>query len=191
MSFEWLPLFQHFASVSLLAIGGAITTTSEMHRYLVDQRAWLTDAQFTSSIAIAQAAPGPNILFVALLGWQVGLNAQGASPGIVSWMALLGMTVSMLGILLPSSVFAYVAGQWAHRNRTRRGVRAFKAGMAPIVVALLLSTAWVLASARGDASRDWRTWALTAVSAIIVWRTRLHLLWLLALGAVLGAVGLL
>jgi chromate transporter len=192
MSIEWLPLFQHFASVSLLAIGGAITTTSEMHRYLVEQRAWLTDAQFTSSIALAQAAPGPNILFVALLGWHVGLNAQGSTAhGLVPAMAFLGMTLSMLGILLPSSGLAYVAGQWAHRNRTRRAVRAFKAGMAPIVVALLLSTAWVLASAPVDATRDWRAWVLTAVSALIVWRTRLHLLWLLALGALLGATGLL
>ena len=90
MTVEWLPLFQHFASVSLLAIGGAITTTSEMHRYLVDQRAWLTDAQFTSSIGLAQAAPGPNVLFVALLGWQVGLNAEGSAPGFVPWMALQG-----------------------------------------------------------------------------------------------------
>ena len=65
----------------------------------------------------------------------------------------------MLGVLLPSSTLAYVAGQWAHRNRTRRGVRAFKAGMAPVVVALLLSTAWILASVRVDASRDWRAWA--------------------------------
>lgn len=191
MNIEWLALFQHFASVSLLAIGGAITTTSEMHRYLVEQRAWLTDGQFTSSIAIAQAAPGPNILFVALLGWQVGLNADGARTTLVPWTALLGMSASMLGILLPSSTFAYVAGQWAHRNRTRRGVRAFKAGMAPVVVALLLSIAWVLASAKVDPARDWRAWLLTTVSALIVWRTRLHLLWLLAAGAMLGAFGVL
>ncbi|MBC7897110.1 MAG: chromate transporter [Cytophagaceae bacterium] len=178
--------------MSLLAIGGAIATTSEMHRYLVEQRAWLTDQQFTSSIALAQAAPGPNILFVALFGWQVGLNAAGpATDRLIPWSALLGMAVSMIGILGPSSVLTYVASQWAHRHRTSRGVRAFKAGMAPVVVALLLSTAWVLASARVDPARDWRAWALTAVSALVVWRTRLHLLWLLGFGALLGGLGVL
>ena len=74
-SADWLDMFQHFASLSLLAVGGAITTAPDMHRYLVDETHWLSDAQFTSSIALAQAAPGPNILFVALMGWNVGLNA--------------------------------------------------------------------------------------------------------------------
>lgn len=77
---DWLALLAHFLSLSLLAIGGAITTAPAMHSYLVDDKAWLTDSQFTSSIALAQAAPGPNVLFIALLGWNVGLNARGRHP---------------------------------------------------------------------------------------------------------------
>ena len=73
-SADWLTLFMHFASLSLLGVGGAITTSADMHRFLVDKQGWLADAQFNSSIALAQAAPGPNILFVALMGWNVGLN---------------------------------------------------------------------------------------------------------------------
>jgi hypothetical protein len=74
---DWLALLVHFLSLSLLAIGGAITTAPEMHSYLVNEKSWLTDSQFTSSIALAQAAPGPNVLFIALLGWNVGMNAGG------------------------------------------------------------------------------------------------------------------
>ena len=99
--------------LSLLAVGGAITTAPDMHRYLVDQRTWLTEPQFASSIALAQAAPGPNVLFVALLGWNVGLNAGGYP------LALLGMTVTMVGVLLPSTTLTYLAGRWSHRNRSR------------------------------------------------------------------------
>ena len=77
----WWSLVVHFASLSLLAVGGAITTAPDMHRYLVGQQGWLSDAQFTSSIALSQAAPGPNVLFVALLGWNVGLNAGGGPAG--------------------------------------------------------------------------------------------------------------
>jgi chromate transporter len=69
---DWLTLFAHFATLSLLSIGGAIATVPDMHRFLHDQQHWLTNVQFSSSIALAQAAPGPNVLFVALLGWQVG-----------------------------------------------------------------------------------------------------------------------
>ena len=74
---DWLQLVLHFATLSLLGIGGAITTLPDMHRYLVDRQLWLSDAQFNASVALAQAAPGPNILFVALMGWHVGINAGG------------------------------------------------------------------------------------------------------------------
>ncbi len=180
---DWLALFLHFATLSLLAVGGAITTAPDMHRFLVDRQQWLTDPQFSASIAIAQAAPGPNVLFVALMGWNVGLNAGGYAT------ASLGLLVAMIGVLLPSSTLTYVSAQWGHRNRHLRGVRAFKQGMAPIVVALLIATGWVLASAHGNPARDWGLWLVTATTAVVVWRTRLHLLWLLGAGALLGAMG--
>jgi len=189
---NWIELFTHFASLSLLAVGGAITTAPDMHRYLVAEQGWLSDAQFSSSIALSQAAPGPNVLFVALLGWNVGLNAGGGpAAGAVAWaMALLGVLVTMLAIMLPSSVLTYTATRWAHRNRELRAVRAFKTGMAPIVIALLVATGWLLSAAQNQPARDWPLWALTVVTTLLVWRTRLHMLWLIGAGALLGAVGL-
>jgi chromate transporter len=68
-------------------------------------------------------------------------------------------------------------------------VRAFKQGMAPVVIGLLLATAWILTSAHGNPATDWPLWLLTVASTVLVWRTRLHLLWLLGAGAVLGALG--
>jgi chromate transporter len=188
---HWLDLFLHFASLSLLAVGGAITTAPDMHRYLVTEQGWLSDAQFGSSIALSQAAPGPNVLFVALLGWNVGLNAVGGpSAGAVAWgTALLGVLVTMLAIMLPSSVLTYTATRWAHRNRELRAVRAFKTGMAPIVIALLIATGWLLSTAHNQPARDWPLWLLTAAAALIVWRTRVHMLWLIGAGALLGALG--
>ena len=108
---NWLDLFTHFASLSLLAVGGAITTAPEMHRYLVTEHGWLSDAQFTSSIALSQAAPGPNVLFVALLGWNVGLNAGGGpSVGGMAWaLALLGMLVTMVAIMLPFLTLSFMS----------------------------------------------------------------------------------
>ena len=188
---DWLSLFNHFASLSLLAVGGAITTAPDMHRYLVDETHWLSDAQFTSSIALAQAAPGPNILFVALMGWNVGLNAAAGLGG--GWasaaLASLGVVVSMVGIMLPSSILTYTATRWAHQHREKRGIRAFKSGMAPIVIALLLATAWLLTASHNQPTRDWPLYVLTALTTVVVWRTKLHMLWLIGLGALLGALG--
>ncbi len=181
---DWFSLFLHDVSLSLLAIGGAITTAPDMHRFLVDQQHWLTDTQFNASIAIAQAAPGPNVLFVALLGWHVGLNAGGMLTG------LLGILTTMLGILMPSTTLTYLAAQWGHRNRELRAVRAFKQGMAPIVVALLIATGWILAQSNGSDIKNWPIWLVTALTALVVWRSKIHLLWLLGAGALLGWFGL-
>ncbi len=181
---DWLDLFTHYLSFSLMSVGGAIGTLPEMHRYLVDQQNWLSDNQFNASVAIAQASPGPNILFVALMGWNIGMNAGGLP------LALLGVLLNMTGILLPSSTITFLASRWGHRNRQLRAVRAFKQGMSPIVIALLLATGWILASTHSDPARDWPLWLLTAGTALTIWRTRLHLLWLLGAGAILGAFGL-
>lgn len=85
---DWLSLVTHFLSLSLLAVGGVISTVPDMHRSLVEQNHWLNDEQFNASVAIAQAAPGPNVLFVALMGWNIGLNASGGlAAGWVGWAA--------------------------------------------------------------------------------------------------------
>ena len=165
-----LALFTHFLLLSLLAIGGAITVVPDMHRVLVEQMGLLTDAQFNSSIAIAQASPGPNVLFVAVMGYQ------GAG--------LAGAAATLTGIMLPSTTLAFAAARWGHARRHWRGVQAFKAGMAPIVIALMFATGWILASG----TPGWHHVLLTVAAAVLVWHTRVHLLFLIGLGAVLGAL---
>ncbi len=188
---DWLALFNHFLSLSLLAVGGAIITAPDMHRFLVDENQWLTEQQFSSSIALAQSAPGPNVLFVGLMGWNVGLNAgAGLGGGWISVaLSALGMVLCLLGIMLPSSVLTYTTTRWAHKHRDNRGVKAFKLGMAPVVIALLVSTGWLLTASHNQPSRDWPLWLLTLVAMGLVWRTRIHLLWLIGAGAALGALG--
>jgi chromate transporter len=190
---DWLALFLHFSVDSLLAVGGAISAAPEMHRFLVQEHHWLDDATFANSITVAQAAPGPNVLFVAVMGLNVGLVASG---GLLSgWQALvyglMAALVCTMGMLLPSSVLTLVITNWAHHNRELTAVKAFKAGVAPIVVGLLVSTGYVLNSHYNHWSHDWPLWLVAAISALLVWKTQIHLLWLLASGAILGALGLL
>jgi chromate transporter len=179
---DWVNMLAHYMVLSLVSIGGAISTSSEMHRFLVEQHHWLTQRQFNDAIAIAQAAPGPNVLFVALMGWHVGMNAGGLK------LALLGVATMMFGLMTPSTILTYLASQWGHRNRELRAVRAFKQGMAPIVIALLLSTAWILGSTGGTGIANWPLWLLSIASMLVIWRTRLHILWVLGAGALLGAL---
>jgi chromate transporter len=168
----WLALFGHFLALSLMSIGGAITLVPDMHRRLVVNDLLLSDLDFTSAIALAQAAPGPNVLFVALLGWYAG--------------GLGGAVVSMLGIMIPSTTLALAVSRWVATRRHWLSVQAFQAGMVPVTMGLLLATGVHLAPA-------WDTHApallLSIAVALIVWRTKVSLIWLVAAGGMLGALG--
>lgn len=164
-------LFGHFLALSLMSIGGAITLVPDMHRRLVDDGGWLSDGDFTAAIALAQAAPGPNVLFVALLGWY--------SAGVA------GALVCMLGIMLPSTTLALAASRWVANRRHWLSVQAFQAGMTPVTVGLLLATGWLIAPSPTQA----RALLLSVAVAGLVWRTRVRLIWLVAAGATLGALG--
>lgn len=179
---DWLSLFVHFLMLSLLQFGGAISVSADMQRFLVEDKGWLAQSQFSDAIALAQAAPGPNVLFVALMGWHLGMNTGSLDA------ALGGVALTMAGILLPSSILNYHIAQWGHRNRELRAVRAFRLGLAPIVIGMLLATSWLLAGA-GSGKSSWPAWLLALLSCLLIWRTRLHLLWMLGAGALLGALG--
>lgn len=188
---DWAQLLLFHLSLSLLAVGGAITLAPDLHRRLVSEQGWLTEAQFTQSMALAQAAPGPNVLFVAMMGWNVGL--QSAGPHATVWLATLmggiGALICLLGVMTPSSILTLIATRWCQQHRERLTVQAFRQGLAPIVVGLLLATSWLLGRSGGQAAQDGGLWVLTLVCALLVWRTRLHMLWLLAAGAMLGIMG--
>ena len=178
-----LELFLHCLSLSMLAVGGGLILVPDFHRYFVMDKGWITDAQFSASFALAQVAPGPNLLYLAIAGWHVGFNGGGYALGLAC------AVIAMVGLLIPSSTFCLVITRWAHRNRELRLLRAFKQGMGPMVVGLVLSAVWLLGSAHNEPARDWRLWVLMAATPVILWKTRVHLLWLLGAGAILGAMG--
>lgn len=170
-----LDLFLHFLALSLLAIGGAITTAPEMHRYLVGDRGWLSDETFTQSIALAQAAPGPNILFVAVLGYQVA--------------GLPGALAAMGGIMLPSTTLVMVATRWARAHQEDRLVRAFTLGLQPLTLGLIIATGWLLAAPYlQQADRRLPTLALVAGTLVLTLKTRLSVVWMVLMGGVVGAL---
>jgi chromate transporter len=173
---DLLGLFGHFLVLSLLAVGGAITTAPDMHRYVVAEHHWITDAQFSASVAIAQAAPGPNVLFVAVIGWNV------AGP--------LGALATMSGTLLPSTALTLFATRWGARRRETRGVRAFTTGLTPLTIGLLVATGWLLARPYvGNDLRALGALGLVGVTIVVMLRSRVSPMWLVGLGALVGALG--
>jgi chromate transporter len=86
-------LFGHMLVMSLFSIGGALTALPELRRVMVGDMHLLTDAQFHASVSIAQASPGPNMLFLAVMGYQAA--------------GIAGALLMLIGFLLPTTALAY------------------------------------------------------------------------------------
>lgn len=162
-----------FAVLSLVAVGGMQSVLPEVHRVVVDVNGWMTDAQFTQAYTIAQAAPGPNMLVVTIIGWHVA-----GFPGAL---------VATGALITPCCTLTFlVARVWQHFHGAAWR-RAVERGLAPVTVGLILATGWLLA--RG-ASTGWPAMVMTAGTAGLVIFTRVNPLWMFAAGAVLGVAGL-
>ena len=162
-----------FSELSRLAVGGANALVPEMQRRVADQ-GWMGPTEFAALFALAQAAPGPNMLVVTLVGWRVG--------------GLWGALVATFAFVLPPGVLTYIiAGLW-ERFREAQWRRTVQAGLTPVTVGLVTAAAVLLCRA---AVNDGQTLLLVIVTATVLLATRLHPLWLLGAGAVLGAAGLL
>jgi chromate transporter len=166
-----LQLAGMFGRLSLLAVGGANTTLSQINRDVVANHHWLTKAQFAQLFAIANAAPGPNVIIATAIGAHMA--------------GLVGGVVATVAMVLPAGLLAIgVSKIWDH-YRENRWRRIIQAALLPITAGLLLAAAGILVR---QADTSVLTVLITLVSAAFTWRARLHPLWLLGAGTLLGLV---
>ncbi|HEX6735640.1 MAG TPA: chromate transporter [Azonexus sp.] len=168
-----VELFGEFLVLSFIAFGGATALLPEMHRVVVEQHQWLDDTTFTHLYAIAQAAPGPNVLVVTLIGWKVA--------------GLAGALAATLAMCLPMSVLIYLLIDRWDRFAGRRWQQAVSLGVAPLAVGLVFSGATLIAQAAGLGPVGWGLLLFTVGVSV---KTKWHPLWLIACGAALGLLGL-
>jgi chromate transporter len=174
-----LQLAIGFAAISMIAVGGGIAVVPEMNRLVVDVHGWMTDARFAQLFALAQAAPGPNVLVVGLIGWQVA--------------GLAGMLVATLAMTGPAGLFAFGFSKLRGRLAGARWLRLIEKGLVPIAVGLIFSSGIILAQGAAHPAGPGTAISLLAVgltvfSTLFVWLTDRSPLWVLAVGAVAGAL---
>jgi chromate transporter len=168
---ELWALFLHFLSLSVFATGGAISLASDMHRYVVDEHAYISHTQFVNSIALAQAAPGPNILFVTVMGWQIA--------------GLRGALATTVGLALPALVFPMLVSRLGSRAPFERALKALQRGLGPVAIGLMASTCFLLVR---EAPGAWKGMAIIAAVIALLAVTRLPPLLLIAAAGLIGAV---
>jgi len=164
-------LIAFFAGLSLLAFGGAPATLPELERAVVERHHWMSLADFNQLFVISQAAPGPNILIVALIGWQL--------TGVA------GAVLSLAAFCLPCGVLAFLVGTAWSRFAESPWRKRLAITFASLAVGMVTASGVVVAQGV-DAS--WRLVAISALAALVVWRTKLNPLVPLGLAALLGAL---
>jgi chromate transporter len=164
-----IDLAQQFSLLSFLAIGGVNALIPELHRRVVENAHWLNDAEFAQAFAIAQAAPGPNMLIVSLIGWKVH--------------GILGALVCTIAIYAPSSALTFAVAHAWDRFRDAPLRKAIQHGLAPVTVGLVLSSGFILARTVDHSAL---AGGLTVATVALALATRLHPLWMLAAGAAIG-----
>jgi chromate transporter len=161
-----------FSQLSLLAFGGGNTILPEMQRQVVDVHHWMPASEFSALFALAQAAPGPNLMIVTLVGWHVA-----------GWAGMLVASVAKFG---PSSIVTILALHVWERFKDRPWRRYAQAGLVPVTAGIVAASAALIAEASDPTAI---AWAITAATAALSLKTRIHPLWLLAAGSLIGLTG--
>jgi chromate transporter len=163
-----------FMQLSLLAFGGTNSVLPEMQRQVVDVHPWLVAQDFASLYALAQAAPGPNMLVVTLIGWRVA--------------GLPGALIATLSVAGPSSVLTFASYRLWYRFRDAAWRRRVQVGLMPVTAGLVMASAALLIE---TTATGWGAAAVALMATALFLFTRIHPLLVLGAAAVLGASGVL
>jgi len=158
-----------FSLLSLIAFGGMPAVMPEMQRLVVEVNGWATSAEFLQLFAVGQAAPGPNVLIVSLIGWKVA--------------GLAGALVALLAVCGPAAMISWWVSELWERFKDNPWRLAISRAIAPLVVGLILSSGYILAQPHGH---DWRTWVIALASTAAFLATKVNPLWILAVGGAAG-----
>jgi chromate transporter len=163
--------------LSLVGVGGAEAIIPQVHEEFVTRMHWLDDQTFAEIIVVAQAAPGPNMLFVPLIGWRLG--------------GLSGIVVVLAAYLLPSSVLAITVGRFLHRHHAHRVLTRLRSHLRPLGGGLLIASGMIVLQmvfSHGSNTRFENAMPILAaiVTIIVTMRTKVHPLLMLGIAGLIG-----
>jgi len=145
-----------FALLSVLAVGGGTAVLPEMQTILAHQFG-IDHTQFVHIYSIGQLAPGPNMLMVLVIGYQIA--------------GLMGAGVVLLSFFLPSSLMCFYMGRLWNRFGESSWRRSIQNALEPISIGLMSSGVYAVAKASVVSSI---TMALAVVTLYLILRTKIN-----------------
>ena len=145
-----------FALLSILAVGGGTAVLPEMQTILAHQFG-IDHTQFVHIYSVGQLAPGPNMLMVLVIGYQIA--------------GLIGAGVVLLSFFLPSSILCFYIGRLWSRFGESPWRRSIQNALEPISIGLMSSGVYAVAKASIVSGT---TLALVLVTLYLILRTKIN-----------------
>ena len=158
-----------FLKIGAVLYGSGYVLLAFLRADFVERLGWLTDRQLLDAVAVGQVTPGPVFTTATFIGFL-----------LAGW---TGAVLATVAIFLPSFVFVAASRPLLPRLRGSRRAAAFLDGVNVAALGLMAAVTWQLGRA---AVVDPLTAALALAAAVLLVRTRVNSVWLLAAGGALG-----
>ena len=181
-------VYGFFTSAALVTFGGAYSVLAWVSQQAVEVHGWLTQAQTVTGLALAETTPGPLIIVLQFIGFMAGWNAPGAAGAAVT--ATTSALLASWATFLPSFVFILVGAPYVERLTAIPRLAGALSGITAAAVGVIASLAGAFATTvfipAGPAAPQWSAIAIAALALVMLLRTRLDVLWIIAGGALAG-----
>lgn len=186
-----------FSKLALVTFGGAYAVLAYMAQDVVGAYGWLSPAQVLDGLGLAETTPGPLILVTQFVAFVAGFQQGGYA------LALMAVSLGLWVTFVPCFLWIFLGAPYVQRLSSQpRLWGALGAVTAAVVGVILNLSVWfalqvsfetVLELRMGHltfwvpqlASVDLRVIVIATLSAILIWRLKLALGWVL-----MGAAGI-
>jgi chromate transporter len=166
-----LEILWFFTKAGAFVFGSGLAIVPFLYGEIVQGRHWLTDRQFLDAVAVAMITPGPVVISVAFIGYLVAREP--------------GMTAAAIGVFVPAYLVVIAT---AHRFRAiaqKESVRAFVSGVTAAATGAMTGAAIILGR---RAIIDIPTTVIALITFVVLLRTKISDLWLIAASAIVGVL---
>lgn len=161
-----------FALLSILAVGGGTAVLPEMQSLLAHQFG-IDHTQFVHIYSFGQLAPGPNMLMVLVIGYQLA--------------GLMGAGIVLLSFFLPSSILCFYVGRLWNRFGESPWRRAVQNALEPISLGLMASGVYAVGKASIVSPI---TLTLALITFYLILKTKLNPVYLILSSGCIGALAM-
>ena len=163
MSYTLWQMVQYMTKLGTIGFGGPVALVGYMHRDLVEERKWISEADYKEGLTLAQLMPGP---LAAQLAIYLGYVHYG----------IAGATAAGVAFVLPSFVMVVALGAAYVAFGGLTWMQAVFYGVGAAVIGIIALSAYKLTTR--SIGKDWLLWAIYLVAAAVTVITESEIFWI-------------